>query len=313
MKKLLTVLLVLCLLSALAVPVFATETAEPTTVPVDNTCGENMTWEYADGVLTITGSGSMDDFEEEAPWAAYKNEIKRVVLSGSISYIGARAFSNYDALETVNFGSSLYEIGTEAFKSCDGLTIVYLPASFKVFGEGSFMSCSNLTAIHCSGKFPSFRLNCMWDTYGIIYYPADKPWSTTYIEQMETAFKGRIEFLASDGTDHYQPTEATEPVTEVPTEAPTEAPTEIPTEAPTQAPTTAPTMEPETIPVTEPVTQPMTQTPTETIPQVQEEPKSGSWIGLVIIGIIAVFLLVGTIIFSGSRRRGKYSKRRRKG
>ena len=217
MKKLLTTFLTLCLLITMAAPVFATETAaptaEPTAAPLDNTCGEDMTWDYADGVLTITGSGSMDDFEEEAPWAAYKNEIKRVVLSGSISYIGARAFSNYDALETVNFGSSLYEIGTEAFKSCDGLTVIYLPASFKVFGESSFMSCSNLTAIHCSGKFPSFRLNCMWDTYGTIYYPADKPWGVEYIEQMETAFKGRIEFLASDGSDHYQPEEETEPVT----------------------------------------------------------------------------------------------------
>ena len=305
MKRLMSAALLVCMILTLAVPVFATETE-----PVRNVCGEDMTWEYADGVLTITGSGAMDDFEGDAPWAAYKKEIKRVVLSGSISYIGARAFSNYDAITTVNFGSSLYEIGPEAFKSCDGLTVIYLPASFKVFGESSFASCSNLTAIHCSGRFPSFKLNCLWDTYGTIYYPADKPWGTEYIEQLETAFHGRIEFLASDGTDHYQPGEETEPVTEAPTEAPTEEPTEAPTEAPTEMPTAAPTV-PETIPATIPETQPAEEKPVETVPAVEEKTESKSWIGMVIIGAVALFLLLGMIIVKATSRRGKYSKRRK--
>ena len=169
MKKLIRILLALCLLMTLAAPVFATE-AETSGI-----CGEDMTWTYADGILTITGTGTMDDFEETAPWDAFKDEITRVELTGKITYIGARAFKDYDALTTVNFGSALYEIGTEAFKSCDGLTVIYLPASFKVFGESSFSSCPNLNAIHCSGKFPSFRMNCLWNTYGKIYYPADKP------------------------------------------------------------------------------------------------------------------------------------------
>ena len=88
MKRLLTIFCTLCLLLTMASPVLAEEIPEQT----DNRCGEDMTWAYADGVLTITGSGAMDDFEEEAPWAAYRNEITRLVLSGSISYIGARVY-----------------------------------------------------------------------------------------------------------------------------------------------------------------------------------------------------------------------------
>lgn len=312
MKKLLTLLLTACLLITAAAPVFATEMDEQE----ENSCGEDMTWSYADGTLTITGSGTMDDFEGSAPWAEHKDEITRVVLSGGVSYIGARAFTDYDALSTVNFGNSLYEIGTEAFKSCDGLTVIYLPASFKIFGESSFASCSSLTAIHCSGGFPKFRLNCLWDTYGTIYYPADRPWGVQYIEEMETAFKGRIEFLASDGTDHYQPEEETEPVTEEVTEAPTEVPTEAPTEAPTTPPTEVPTVaptEPETIPVTGPETQPVTEAPMETAPEAEEQEESKSWIGMVIIGAVAVFVLLGMIVVKASTRKGKYSKRRRKG
>lgn len=312
MKKLQSVLLALCLLLTMAAPVSATEIAE-TDAPAraENQCGESMTWAYADGVLTISGSGAMDDFEQDAPWAAHKKDITRVVLSGSISYIGARAFTNFDALTAVDFGNSLYEIGKEAFKSCDGLTEVWLPASFKVFGEASFMSCSGLTAIHCSGRFPSFRQNCLWDTYCKIYYPADHPWGVQYIEQMETAFKGRIEFLASDGTDHYQPTEATLPVTEAPTEEPTEAPTQAPTEEPTLPPTEAPTA-PENAPVTVPGTRPpVTEGSAQTAPNAPQETESRSMVGFVIIGAVAAFLLLGMIAVRAGSGRGRYAKRRR--
>jgi len=305
MKKLLSILLVLCLL---AVPVCAEE------IETSGTCGEAMVWEYADGVLTIEGEGNMDDFEEDAPWAAFKEEIKRVELDG-VEYLGTRSFKDYDALETVNFGKDLYEIGTEAFMSCDGLTVIYLPATFKVFGESSFNSCSNLTSIHCSGRFPSFRMNCLWNTFGTIYYPADKPWGTEYIAQLEEAFKGRIEFLASDGTDHYRPEEETEPVTEVPTAPPTEAPTAAPTEAPTLPPvpafTEAPTEAPTQAPATEAPAAPPTLPP-ETNPESGPEQESKSWIGLVIVGAALGFLLTAGIAVAISNRRGRYSKKRRK-
>lgn len=309
MKKLLNLFLLLCLLLSLAMPAFGSELEDAET---SGTCGEEMVWEYADGVLTVEGSGYMDDFEESAPWAAFQDEIKRVELKGSIEYIGAHAFTDYDALETVNFGGALYEIGAEAFKSCDGLTVIYLPATFKVFGESSLSSCSNLTSIHCSGRFPSFRMNCLWNTFGKIYYPAEKPWGTEYIAQLEEAFKGRIEFLASDGTDHYQPDG--EAVTEAPTQAPTEEPTQPPTAAPTQAPepTAAPTEILETVPVTAPQTEPEATFHRETEPAPAAQPESKSWIGLVIIGAVAAFVLLGIIVTLAGSRRGRYSKRRRK-
>ena len=320
MKKFVLCILALCLCIMLATPVFATGTEDVTVdTPAENSCGEDMIWEFADGTLTISGNGSMYDFEGDAPWAAHKKEIKRLVLSGSISYIGARAFSNYDALETVNFGSALYEIGEQAFKSCDGLTVIYMPASFKIFREESMMGCSGLTAIHCSGRPLTFKLNSMRDTYCTIYYPADRPWSVDYIAQLEDAFHGRIEFLASDGTDHYRPEEATEPVTEMPTEEPTEAPTEAPTEPPTEPPTEAPTEPPTEAPTEETVTVPATpetlpapEIPEATAPVADEKPQSKSWIGMVIIAAVAAFILLGMILVRAGSRRGRYSKKRRK-
>lgn len=184
----------------LALPVCAAEVSGSATQ-----CGETMTWSYAAGVLTISGQGEMDDFPDGAPWEQYRSQITRVVLSGPITYIGERAFRDYDALTSVEFGSALYEIGTEAFAFCDGLTVIFLPATFKVFGEASFQNCKNLTEIHSEGRFPTFRQNSLWDTYATIYYPAENPWGLEYIDQLEEAFHGRIQFLASDGSDPHTP------------------------------------------------------------------------------------------------------------
>ncbi len=307
----LAVMMLLC-----ALPVSATETTEPTAVErAPGYCGETIVWELANGTLTITGTGKMDDFPEGAPWEEYKDEIDTVIISGGITYIGAFSFCDYDKLTDVQFGKDVYEIGERAFFSCDGLTVVHLPASFKVFGPSSFMGCTKLTEFHCEGKFPSFRLNCLWDTYAVIYFPADRPWNVNNIRDLEEAFKGRIEFLASDGTDPYEPTEAPAE-TEAPTTAPTEEPTEVPTTVPpttipptTEAPTegtvegTAPPLLIMPAPTEE--TTGETEAPTEAEPV---EKSGGSKAGYIIIGVVAAFLLLGSIVFGGGRKKGKYSR-----
>lgn len=295
-------------------PAGATETTEPSApVREPGYCGEAITWEYEDGVLTISGTGEMDDFPDGAPWQEYRDEITTVVLTGGITYIGRNAFWDYDALTWVDFGNALREIGPDAFRSCDGLTEVYLPRTFKIFGEQCFMSCKNLKEFHCEGGFPSFRWNCMWDTYGFIYFPADRPWGITYIEQMENVFKGRIEFRASDGTDPYNPTEPTEPSSE-PTE-PSSEPTE---------PSTEPT---EVTKVTEAVTAPpeteesTTESPSEepdreetepeysTAPPTGEEETGGMGLtGMAAAAAVVALLLLAAVVIGKINRRGKYSR-----
>lgn len=316
MKHRVLLLLILCLILTAAVPTaFATETEE-TAAPTEaerapDECGEGITWSFEDGVLTITGDGTMDDFEEgAAPWQEHKDEIEEVIIEGDLTYIGAYAFKNYDNLLAVSFGDALYEIGKEAFASCDGLTSVWLPESFKIFGEGSFQSCKGLEEIHCEGKFPSFRQNSMWDTYVTIYYPAQKPWGTEYIQQLEEAFKGRVEFLASDGTDHYEPTEepteqATEPEETVPeteiaeTEAPTEPPVIMTRPPETEEATEVPSTQPQPEVTEEPVQQ-------ETEPTLTPEKTGGIPTGLVIVGAVLLGIGLGFVLFG--RKKGKYAR-----
>lgn len=293
-----------------AIPAAATEATEPTNVErAPGYCGETIVWEFTDGTLTITGTGAMDDFPEGAPWEAHKDEIEKVIISGGITYVGAYSFCDYDELTAVEFGNDLSEIGERAFFSCDGLTAVHLPASFKVFGPSSFMGCTKLTEFHCEGKFPSFRQNCLWDTYAVIYFPADRPWSVDLIRDLEEAFHGRIEFLASDGSDPYEPTEAPAE-TAPPTVAPTEAPTTVPPT--TVPPATEAATETVTGPVptvTEPAAEEPTEEPTAAPTEAPAEEKTGgSKAGFIIIGVVAVFLILGSIVFGGGRKKGKYSR-----
>ena len=332
MKKLITMMLALCLVLSMVPMGFATETATETTAPVETTepivrepdqCGEDLRWKYENGTLTISGSGTMDDYTDSAaPWKEYKDEIEKLVLSG-VTYIGAEAFRDFDKLKEIEFGYHIKEFGYRAFYGCDGLETLELPMSFKVFGEESLRGCKNLKEIHCDGGFPSFRLNCLWESYVTIYFPADRPWPVSLIQELEEAFHGRIEFMASDGTDPYTPEEETKPTEEatVPptTVPPTEAPTTAPTEAPTEAVTEAPT-EPETQAPAQ--TEEVGTVPTEKMPEKQEEPvpsepvitvgaENGTNALKIVVTVLAVAVVLTVaialiLIFRRSGKRGRY-------
>ena len=301
MKRFISTLLALCLLVALAVPVYAEgETS--------GTCGEGVTWEFSGSTLTITGSGesTMSDFSE-APWAAYKDSITTVKITG-VKYIGARSFKNYDSITSVSFGSGLYEIGAEAFYDCDGLSSISLPASFKVFGESSFYSCSNLKTIRSAGRFPTFRNNSMWDVYAKIYYPADNPWPEKTIRELEKAFHNRIEFVDSNGTDHVKETEPK------PTEAkpkPTEAKPKPVTTTPVETTTFSTVFWTDN--TTPTITRPPVTIPEELEEDEEDEDGINGWIAIVIVvGLLAGFAAVTIQIQQAQQRKRRAARRRRR-
>ncbi|MDD7260375.1 MAG: hypothetical protein PUH34_09270, partial [Eubacteriales bacterium] len=82
--------MLICLMAVFAL--FAVNAAAEET----NACGDALTWAYADGTLTISGNGPMYDYEEgAAPWAAYKDQITKVVFSGNVTTVGSYAFKDY--------------------------------------------------------------------------------------------------------------------------------------------------------------------------------------------------------------------------
>ena len=116
MRRYLIFLLALAvLISAGTGTAFATEVTEETEYvqperPFEY-CGEAVVWSYSDGTLVLSGNGPMDDLTEFVPWEAYKDEIRTLIVTGNITYIGAYAFADYDALEDVNLGEAVTHIG----------------------------------------------------------------------------------------------------------------------------------------------------------------------------------------------------------
>ncbi len=136
MKKLFAFLLSLCLLcSMFCVNVYATEVSSTS---------DGIEYSFADGVLTLSGSGDMEDyFFEEAPWYKYAEETLEVIIEDGITGIGDCAFYNFTKLEEIEIPDSVTSIGINAFTNC-GLTQIYLPKSIESIDIMPFVNCDRM-------------------------------------------------------------------------------------------------------------------------------------------------------------------------
>lgn len=146
-------------------------------------CGETMTWILTEnGVLTISGNGAMDDYDENnrAPWREADVKVQNVIFDGEVSKIGAFAFYGME-LEEITIPPSVSNIGFYAlhptgkiwvdkrnhYYSSDeygvlfnknkstliaapmGLSGVYtVPESVTRIEHGAFLGCSEMTEIN---------------------------------------------------------------------------------------------------------------------------------------------------------------------
>lgn len=104
-------------------------------------CGEDASWSFdsADGVLSISGTGSMTDYiAKGSPWYDFHSEIKSVVISEGITDIGDNAFYDCGNLSSVTLYDGLKCIGVNAFRNCESLDNIELPASLTSVGNESF-------------------------------------------------------------------------------------------------------------------------------------------------------------------------------
>lgn len=140
-KRLISLLLagsmMVSMLPASAVTAFA-ETpatavvAENSNTKTSGTCGatkkDHVQWNYASGVLSITGTGAMANFKMPTdtnpkadavarPWESLINEITEVKISEGITSIGDNAFHGFTALTTANIPASISKLGDHIFRS----------------------------------------------------------------------------------------------------------------------------------------------------------------------------------------------------
>ena len=124
----------------------------------NGTCGDNLVWNLTDGVLTISGTGVMTDFEwKGTPWYSYQENITSLIIGNSVTSIGSSAFWECSGLMSVTIGNSVTSIGDRAFCGCSGLTSVAIPNSVTSIEYGAFHGCSGLTSIEVPNSVTSIE------------------------------------------------------------------------------------------------------------------------------------------------------------
>ncbi|MDY4490709.1 MAG: leucine-rich repeat domain-containing protein [Candidatus Faecousia sp.] len=128
---------------------FNSLTAPTSDVLASGTCGDTLTWELTDdGVLTISGSGAMSDYDgSNAPWAECRDNIQSVVIESGVTKIGQFAFSVCSNLTDVTIPEGVTSIAVGAFMRCTGLKSISIPGTVTSIGDSAFYKCSSLTSL----------------------------------------------------------------------------------------------------------------------------------------------------------------------
>lgn len=140
MKKLICWLLAVCLIASLfPIAAFAAESGS---------CGANLKWSYSDGVLTITGTGDMDDYDHNtAPWQEHRLDVTQICLPEGLTSIGNYAFQFCKLVSEIQIPETVTRIGESAFICCYALADVNIPACVTSIGKSAFENCDSLRAV----------------------------------------------------------------------------------------------------------------------------------------------------------------------
>ena len=125
-------------------------------------CGDNLTAVYADGILTISGTGAMYDYGNLAttlpPWYPVRNGITNVVIEAGVTCIGMYSFVNCANMTSVVLPVSVTSVGRNAFQNCSALRNVSY-SGFKsqwdaidIDGGNTNLLNASVSYLHRSGR-----------------------------------------------------------------------------------------------------------------------------------------------------------------
>lgn len=120
--------------------------------------GKNLKWTLDSGVLTISGSGAMKNYNyyNSPGWYQHTNEITSVVFNDGITRIGDLAFDGCTNIKKVSYTGytgtannalpeSVTKIGYGAFRDAGVTGTLELPKNLTAIGVYAFYRCKNLT------------------------------------------------------------------------------------------------------------------------------------------------------------------------
>ncbi len=119
--------------------------AQGTTTDASGECGENATYAFDNGVLTITGTGSSATIAED--FFKEHTDIKEVVIENIYS-IRYRAFMGCTGITKVIIPGTVYDIKTCAFDGCTSLSDLTIENGVDTIGPGAFSGCTSLVDLN---------------------------------------------------------------------------------------------------------------------------------------------------------------------
>ena len=125
-------------------------------------CGENATWTLTDtGLLTISGSGAMDNYTTFSTPSYYSDDVRKIVIEDGITTIGENAFLDF-YIESVSIPESVTYIGSSAFEGCSRLKSITIPKGITRIEEKTFAYCGSLESISMPENIRSIGDNAFY-------------------------------------------------------------------------------------------------------------------------------------------------------
>lgn len=159
--------------------------------------GDNLQWSYANGTLTISGSGAMADYmfddmsySPKTPWKQYLMSITAIELPDGLTYIGTYAFYGCLQVKEVVIPEGVTAIGNYAFTNCQTVKSYTFPSTLQNVGNGMFSNNYAIREIIANGTVPpdmhenklnqgaSFTIDVYVPEGSIEAY--EQAWGTTY-------------------------------------------------------------------------------------------------------------------------------------
>lgn len=110
-------------------------------------CGENVTYSLDGGVLTISGTGDMEEFVMgRCPWFTVADTITDIKIQSGVTSIGSASFYGFSALQNVTIADSVVTIGDYAFNGSE-IKKITLSDNVQEIGEGAFGDCLSLKEV----------------------------------------------------------------------------------------------------------------------------------------------------------------------
>ena len=120
------------------------------TIDETGPCGPSTFWTlYSNGVLEISGSGTMDGYETFAwaPWHDKRFSVRTVIVREGVTNIGLGSFADFGNVEEVILPSSIRDIDGYAFHANTKLQSIVIPEGVISIGKEAFSSCIDLANI----------------------------------------------------------------------------------------------------------------------------------------------------------------------